>query len=177
MKTTYLIRSTQADGSTVLVETSAEHWHEIVENNKLLPKNERRYFITDTINEFGVFDCMIMEVPYADYLPWHSGRSPEARNRVLRKTYQHVSIDAGSLENTVSISNMEDMVEGSVLVAELRNALQIWNTWAVFVLDMYLGNHHSDAIPFIMAQCSVSKSTAYRYIGQFKSFIKKFLSE
>ena len=34
MKTTYLIKSIQSDGSTALVETSAEHWHEITENNK-----------------------------------------------------------------------------------------------------------------------------------------------
>lgn len=38
MKTTYLIKSIQSDGSAALVETTAEHWHEITENNKLLPK-------------------------------------------------------------------------------------------------------------------------------------------
>ena len=29
MKTTYLIKSIQSDGSAALVETTAEHWHEI----------------------------------------------------------------------------------------------------------------------------------------------------
>ena len=68
MKTTYLINSIQPDGSTALVETSAEHWREITENNKLLSKSDRRYFITDIISESGAFDCMIMEVTYAEYL-------------------------------------------------------------------------------------------------------------
>ena len=177
MKTTYLIRSPQADGRTALVETSAKHLHEIVENNKLLPKNERRYFITDTINEFGVFDCMIMEVSYADYAQWNAERSPEARNRALKKLYSHLSIDSGDLEKSISVSDMVDTVEGSVLIAELREALQLWNTWAAVLLDMYLDYQHSDVVTFVKAECQVSQSTAYRYIGQFKSFVKKFLSE
>lgn len=176
MKTTYLINSIQPDGSTALVETSAEHWREITENNKLLSKSDRRYFITDIISESGAFDCMIMEVPYADYLRWHSGRSSEARNRTLKKMYQHLSIDSGCLENTISADNMEDEIDGAVLIAELRDALLLWNKWAVPVFDMYLAHQNSAVVNFIMVQCTVSQSTAYRYIGQFKKFVKNFLA-
>ena len=70
MKTTYLIKSIQSDGSTALVETTAEHWHKITENNKGLSKDERRYFITDIISESGNLDCMIIEVAYEEYLRW-----------------------------------------------------------------------------------------------------------
>lgn len=176
MKTTYLIKSIQSDGSTALVETTAEHWHEITESNKLLPKDERRYFITDIISESGAFDCMIMEVPYAEYVEWNAGRSQEARNRVLRKMYQHLSVDAGNIESIVSPTIMEDEINGSILIAELRDALLRWNKWAAPVLHMYLEGQERDAARAIMAQCNVSQATAYRYIAQFKKFVKKFLS-
>ena len=80
MKTTYLIKSIQSDGSTALVETSAEHWHEITENNKGPSKDERRYFITDIISESGNLDCMIIEVAYEEYLRWMVERSQTMRN-------------------------------------------------------------------------------------------------
>lgn len=69
MKTTYLIKSIQSDGSSALVETTAEHWHKITENNKGLSKDERRYFITDIISESGNLDCMIIEVAYRKGIP------------------------------------------------------------------------------------------------------------
>ena len=176
MKTTYLINSIQPDGSTALVETSAEHWREITENNKLLSKSDRRYFITDIISESGAFDCMIMEVTYAEYVEWNAARSQEVRNRMLRKTYQHLSIDAGNIESIVAPTIMEDEINGSVLIAELRDALLRWNKWAVPVLHMYLEGQERDAATFVMAQCNVSQATAYRYIAQFKEFVKNFLS-
>lgn len=175
MKTTYLVNALQPDGTTTLVETTAEHWHEITENNKLLSKADRRYFIVDIINESGVFDCMIMEAPYKDYLRWHSEQSPATRNRTLKRMYHHLSIDAGFLENIISQVNMEDEVIGAMLIVELRDALSDWNKWAATVLDMYLAHQNSAVANFIMTQCDVSQPTAYRYIDQFKEFVKKFL--
>ena len=89
MKTTYLIHAAQPDGTTALVETTVEHWRNIVKNNKLLPKADRRYFIKEVIREPGVFDCMIVEVPYTDYLRWDAERSLQTRNRRLKR---HTSI-------------------------------------------------------------------------------------
>lgn len=175
MKTTYLVNALQPDGTTVLVETTAEHWHEITERNKQLPKIDRRYFIVDIINEAGVFDCMIMEAPYKEYLRWHAARNPAVRNRTLRKMYHHLSIDAGLLDNTTSPVSMEDEIIGAMLIADLRNELADWNKWAATVLDMYLTQQSNAVVSFIMTHCNVSQATAYRYIDQFKEFVKKFL--
>lgn len=105
MKTTYLIKSIQSDGSAALVETTAEHWHEITENNKLLSKDERRYFITDIISESGKLDCMVMEVPYKEFLHWLADQSPANRNNSLKKKYSHLSLDE-SVMNMTPISTM-----------------------------------------------------------------------
>ena len=43
MKITYLVNDIQADGTYSLIQTTAEHWHEITEHNKLLPKAKRRF--------------------------------------------------------------------------------------------------------------------------------------
>lgn len=68
MKITYLVNDIQADGTYSLIQTTAEHWREITEHNKLLPKAKRRYFVLDTIKDVDGYDCMIVEVPYEDYL-------------------------------------------------------------------------------------------------------------
>lgn len=175
MKTTYLVNALQPDGTTVLVETTADHWHEITERNKQLPKTDRRYFIVDIINESGVFDCMIMEAPYKEYLRWHAERSPATRNRVLKRLYQHLSIDAGSLENMPVLSSMEDEVIGNLLIIELRDALSEWNDWAADVLDLYLNDQKREVIGYIMRSCAVSDVTAWRYLQQFKNYVKIFL--
>lgn len=44
MKTTYLVNDIQADGTCGLVETTAEHWHEITEHNKLLQERRANAF-------------------------------------------------------------------------------------------------------------------------------------
>ena len=56
MKTTHLVNVVQPDGTTAMVETTAEHWREITKKNKRLPKADRRYYIDDIIREPG---CLI----------------------------------------------------------------------------------------------------------------------
>lgn len=114
MKTTYLINSIQPDGSTALVETTAEHWHEITENNKLLPKDERRYFITDIISESGNLDRMIIEASYKEYLRWMVERSPTIRNNSLKKQYTHLSLDAEIANDAIDPRVFEEDVMSRV---------------------------------------------------------------
>lgn len=138
MKTTYLINSIQPDGSTALVETTAEHWHEITENNKLLPKDERRYFITDIISESGNLDRMIIEASYKEYLRWMVERSPTIRNNSLKKQYTHLSLDAEIANDAIDPRGFEEDVMSRVYLTQLQKALESWNPWAVDFLDCYL---------------------------------------
>ena len=58
MRTTYLLQEKQLDGSTCLVETTAENWHAIVQACAKLPTDQRRYFIRDVIPDDKGVDCM-----------------------------------------------------------------------------------------------------------------------
>lgn len=176
MKTTYLIHAPQPDGNTVLVETTAEHWRNIAKNNKLLPKEDQRYFIKEVIREPGVFDCMIVEVPYADYLRWDAERSRPTRNRRLKKAYQHFSLDAGHADLIPVNYSFEETVLGERTVLELRDALANWHPWGLDFLWLYLNSKQAKSASVIAQKYGVSKRQARRYKAQFETFVKDFLN-
>ena len=177
MKTTYLIKSIQSDGSTALVETSAEHWHEITENNKLLPKDERRYFITDIISESGNLDCMIIEVAYEEYLRWMVERSQTMRNNSLKKQYAHLSLDAEIADDAVDPVCFEEDVMSQVFLMQLQKVLEVWNPWAVDFLDCYLKGKKTSSTAFVANKYNVSQRMARNYKKQFEDFVKKYVSD
>ena len=174
MKTTYLIKSIQSDGSTALVETSAEHWHEITENNKLLPKDERRYFISDIISESGNLDCMVMEVPYKEFLHWLADQSPANRNNALKKKYSHLSLDESVMNDSIDPKCFEDNVMSQVCMIQLRQALEAWRPWAVDFLNFYLNGKKASSTAFVAEKYNVSQRMARNYKKQFEGFVKKF---
>ena len=174
MKTTYLINSIQPDGSTALVETSAEHWHEITENNKLLPKDERSYFITDIISESGNLDRMIIEVSYEEYLRWMVERSPTIRNNSLKKQYTHLSLDAEIANDAIDPRIFEEDVMSRVCLTQLQKALEAWNSWAVDFLDCYLKGKKTSSTAFAADKYNVSQRMARKYKLQFEAFVKKY---
>ena len=177
MKTTYLIKSIQSDGSTALVETSAEHWHEITEKNKLLPKDERRYFITDIISESGNLDCMIIEVAYEEYLRWMVERSQTMRNNSLKKQYAHLSLDAEIADDAVDPVCFEEDVMSQVFLMQLQKVLEAWNPWAVDFLDCYLKGKKTSSTAFVANKYNVSQRMARYYKKQFEDFVKKYVSD
>ena len=176
MKTTYLVNDIQADGTCGLIETTAEHWRNITKNNKLLPKADRRYFIKDIIREPGVFDCMIVEVPYTDYLRWDAERSQSTRNRKLKKTYKHCSLDAGHADLIPVNYSFEETVLGERTVLELRDALANWHPWGLDFLWLYLNGKQTKSASVIARKYGVSKRQARRYKAQFETFVKDFLN-
>ena len=176
MKTTYLVNDIQANGTCGLVETTAEHWRNITKNNKLLPKADRRYFIKDIIREPGVFDCMIVEVPYADYLRWDAERSQATRNRAMKKAYQHFSLDAGHADLIPVNYSFEETVLGERTVRELCDALANWHPWGLDFLWLYLNGKQTKSASDIAQKYGVSKRQARRYKAQFETYVKDFLN-
>ena len=174
MKTTYLINSVQLDGSTALAETTAEHWREIVRKNKQLPKEERRYFIDDIIREPGVFDCVIVEVPYKDYLHYDSMRTLLGRNRILKKTYHHFSIDDGFSAEIPCDYDLEETVLADKMICELRDALKEWQPWGIDFLRLYLNGQKGSSVSIVARKYGVSLRQARRYKDQFNAFVKNF---
>ncbi len=71
MKNTYLVKKQNDNGMFVLEEVSGTQWIEIVKRNKSLPKEQKRYFISDCIEESDGIDRMYIEVSYEEYKKWN----------------------------------------------------------------------------------------------------------
>lgn len=56
MKITYLVNQAQPDGTERLGVVTRADWLTVLEINKLLPLDQRRYFIRDCIREHGELD-------------------------------------------------------------------------------------------------------------------------
>lgn len=175
MKTTYLIRKNPKDTTSMLIEITKDEWHLITEANKGLPTEEKRHFITDVIADGQVYDCMVIEVGYEEYKKWHAVQGQPLRNRRLKQSYQHISLPTDMLETIATTENLIAAVEESLLIKELEVALGQWNPWALPVYELYVSERKDKAIEYLVVNHGVSKATAYRYIGSFKEFVKKFL--
>ena len=64
MKITYLAYTQQPDKSTRLSVVSYDEWKQIVQENRVLPAEKRRYFITDCFQDTDTLDCMVIETLY-----------------------------------------------------------------------------------------------------------------
>lgn len=93
MRTTYLLQEKQLDGSTCLVETTAENWHAIVRACAKLPTDQRRYFIRDVIPDDKGVDCMFIETTKETWQEW------DREQRRIRDNLQHRTMD----ESEVSV--------------------------------------------------------------------------
>lgn len=175
MKAIYLVREVPHDATSVLIETTKDKWHQIVEANKDLPTIERRHFIADIIVEGNVYDCVVMEVEYDEYKKWHSEKAKSDRNRKLKQNYQHISLSSEVLEEIESTDSSIIAKDEAITIIELENALAKWTTWALPVYKLYALGKKDEVVEYLMVNHGVSKATAYRYIQSFKDFVKKFL--
>ena len=89
MRTTYLLQEKQLDGSTCLVETTAENWHAIVRACAKLPTDQRRYFIRDVIPDDKGVDCMFIETTKETWQEWDREQRRIRDNLQHRKQYEH----------------------------------------------------------------------------------------
>lgn len=83
MKITYLAYTKQPDKSTRLSVVSYDEWKQVVQKNRMLPAEKRRYFITDCFHDAGTLDCMVIETSYEEYRQWNRERMAAKRNRNL----------------------------------------------------------------------------------------------
>ena len=174
MKTTYLVRKTPGDSSSVLIEITKDEWHQMIEKNRGLPVSERRLFIADIIAEGKRYDCLVIGVGYDEYRSWHAEKKKSDRNREFRKNYQHISLSSELLEEVESFQSCITADE-ALVISELEKMLAKWNKWALPVCKLYASGKKDEVVKFIMVTCGVSKATAYRYIQEFKDFVKEFL--
>lgn len=182
MKTTFLINKPQKDGTTALCTATAEEWIAVVNGNRNLPTEQRRYFIADCIEEGKDIDRMIIEVPYAEYRRWNSCHTMTERSRKAGKKYQHLSLDAALneadeialLECVGGAEDIEAAAIDEILMEELKRQLSAWKPWAADMLEIYLAGEKRTCSSAMSAKYGVSEQVIRKYKRQFEEFIKNF---
>lgn len=185
MKTTYLVNQTQPDGSTQLSVVSSAQWLAVVQMNKQLPADRRRYFIIDYIQDGDELDRMVIEVAADTYHAWHKEHMAAQRNRRLGRNYLHLSLDVFistkdgpvCLEDIMAADDaVAEMVSGEMLLADLRRELSAWKPWANDLLDLYLQGKRRSCSSILAEKYGVSERAVRKYKRQFEDFVKKFVS-
>ncbi len=183
MKTTYLVRKVQPDGSTCLSIATRDEWLSIVDANKALPVCKQRYFIIDCIPDGENKDCIVVESSAEEFRKWNKERMAASRNRELGKSYQTLSLDAAlpveggllTLSDVVGADfRVEDEVCTQLLAEELKTAIAEWRPWAEDMLLCYLRGERRTCTKFLSEKYGVSSQVIRKYKRQFERFIKKF---
>ena len=183
MKITYLVNQIQPDGSTLLCVATHEAWRKVVDANRTLSLEDRRYFIRDCIMDCGEQDWLIYEVSRDEYLKWDRRRKVEERNRSLGEKFEFLSSDMfmsiegktlKAEDTLISDIQVEDIVCDRLTIKELRRQLAAWKPWANDLLDLYLAGKKKSCTEIIAKKFGVSQQTARKYKRQFEKFIKKF---
>ena len=183
MKTTYLVNQVQPDGSVCLAEATAKEWYAITHENKNLPAEQQRYFISDYIVEDHTLDRMVIEVSADYYRQWHREHIAAERNRAFENKFQHISADAELFDDEVECvwdviptdALVEDTVCNRMLFQELEKRLAEWKPWANDLLRLYLQGERRTCTEILAQKYGVSSQAVRKYKRQFEEFLKKFL--
>ena len=106
MKVTYLVFE-NGIGSALRVATK-EEWNRIMQENRALPREQRRFFMQDTFEDCGSMDSLYIETTREKYDEWHAENERRYRKR---KSYGEVEI----LSLDVSTQTADDRCLGDVL--------------------------------------------------------------
>lgn len=184
MKTTYLLREVQSDGSIQMVETTSEVWHAIVKADALLPQSERRWFIYDIIPENDGLDCIVIETTLEMWREWNNSQRKVRRSNERKREISFLSLDCliedGYRDQFHERMLIDDGFEAETIsnrsIEGLRDTLRNWNPWGIDLLEFYIAGQKTSCTKVIAAKYSVSEQTARKYKRQFEAFVKKYFS-
>lgn len=185
MKNTYLVyKDVNAEEKELVVATPQE-WHSIMEENKRLPREQRRFFIKDCISDFEDIDCLYIETSREEYNRWHSRYEVSVQKRKCEKGYRMLSLDYFSdgddnipLQNVLASSeDVEKEVGSDMMMQELRRRLNEWKPWANELLDFYLAGKRASATRFFIQKYGISGTTVQKRKHQLDEFVKNFLKK
>ena len=185
MKTTYLLREEQPDGSVCMVETTSEVWHAIVKADAVRPRCERRFFIYDIIPDEGGLDCMVIEVTWDEWKEWDNKQRAVRRSNERKREISFLSLDCliedGDRDQFYERMLIDDIFETEVIsnrsIDGLRAALREWNPWGVELMEYYIAGEKTSCTKAIAMKYEVSEQTARKYKRQFEDFVKKYFSK
>lgn len=184
MKTVYLAREQQPDGSHRLVEISAEKWHAIIKEQAGLPMEQKRHFIEDIIYDENGMDCLTIETSLEEWRRWDNNRKKKGREAEHRRKYLHLSLDyvidtetgATLMTHSTLGAVSEDEAYRECLFEDMRKALADWKPWALRMLQFYMESDVKHANKEMMEEFHVKLSTVCKYKKQFEAFMKEYLS-
>lgn len=184
MRNTFLVFNDPTNPASGLRVAKLQEWDQILKKNKTLPREHRRFFITDSFEDCGEIDCMYIETTREEYNKWHSQKVESERKRRLGDDYciyslsEPVSDADGDMELIDVIPNgfnTEKSVIDCLIVSELREKLTVWNEWANELLDYYLAGRYSSCTKELVEKWKVSKAVVAKRKRQLNDFIKNFL--
>lgn len=182
MRITYLVYENGQDGGKLRIATK-EEWSRIMDENRGLPCGKRRYFIEDTIDDFGEIDRMYIESSKQDYDRWHAENESKRRKRISTKGVEIVSMDfesytdeSYSLHGVVTDGiNWETIIVDRMEMESLTLALSEWRPWAIDILECYLVGRKRDCTKYLSLKQGVSEQTIRTRKREFEAFVLGYL--
>lgn len=188
MKNTFLIYVEKDSPEKGLRIASKTEWKQIMNDNKELPSEQKRYFIKDCIDDGSDIDCMYIETSYKEYKKWHTEHQAEWRNRKIKEQYRFVSItdaitddEQMTMEEIIPDSfNLENYIVEKVgpqydeLLLELKKALREWKWWGIEMLEYFLAGERVSCSKDLKTKYGISYEVISRRKKQFVNFVKNF---
>ena len=180
MKVTYLVFE-NGIGSALRVATK-EEWNRIMQENRALPREQRRFFMQDCFEDCGDMDCMYIETTREEYDKWHSAYQVRYKKRVDAGEITVLSLDISTQtsDDSSMIDTLEDGVNweermiDAIRMKELRTHLAAWKTWANELLDYYLAGEKVAATRILSKKYGVSEKTIRQRKRALEEFVQNF---
>ena len=185
IKNTYLAKESPSLPDSRLVEISGEDWYRIVEENKNLPKEERRYFIVSTIRDGDLVDRMYMESSEEEYRIWHIEKTMSDERLKSQASIKLLSLDGVPDIDCLTYFNeglsdggsMEEAIHEQSAVESLTAAVKVWEPWAYDLLLSYQAGNKRSCTQELAKKYGISEQAMRRRKKQFEEFCKNFFEE
>ena len=184
MKNTFLVLNDPDNPRSGLRVATLAEWDQILKTNRQLPREQRRFFITDSFEDCGEIDCMYIETTREEYDKWHSQRVESERKRKRGEEYGRISFEQQAPGTEFLFSDiigdsydLEKTVHDELTMARLRETLMAWKAWAVDLLDLYIADMKKEASYILSDKYNVSVRTVQRWKEVFEEFVKNFFEK
>ena len=185
MKNTFLVFNDPTNPKSGLHVASIQEWDQILKRNKTLPREQRRFFITDAFEDCGEIDCMYIETTRDEYDKWHSQKVYSERKRKIEEQYRKVSLqypypsnEGFFYEDVVPCDfNLEETVLEGKEIEALKEKLAKWKPWGVEMLELYISGKKEQATFIISKEYGVTIRQVQRWKMRFESYVKRFFEK
>lgn len=182
MKSTYLVYKNTNVPEEGLRIANRDEWKQILQKNKTLPVEKRRFFIEDRILDMGKMDRMFIETSREKFDEWHREKMKRIRKQQDQSEVMLISgdvvvgTDGETVFDTIASSvNVEKEVEEKIHLQTLRNELSAWHEWAGDFFDLYINGQRKTSCSIICQKYGVTERTARSWKGKFEIYIAENL--